>query len=398
MLRRFFFLMVLAAFSANTAVAQQSRPAPSARAFAAVAAEAFAMWDEDGNGVLCADEIDRHVVSPMFAGEPAAALAALKLVVRNMKATPPELTLEFVTTRSHEPAGELLPSETPNDPAPDATRPTTVRPPASLERRYQAALRKIRSAQRELFADSEPDIATCRQGPLGSCFFVAGVGAMVHRDPESVRRMIRPGFNDTGEACYHVTFGDGRTVTVPILTDAQFGLTSSAGRDGAWMSVLEQAYGSLRMNSRPESRRTLESSDALAQGGSLSTTLRALTGSPVERTRLRAAADQDSELVSKVRERLSAAMRERKLAGASTGTTGKLPPGVNGRHAYAVLGFDGERDLVKLWNPHGNTFRPRGEAGLERGYETRRGVFEVPISEFVRIFDGLVVERRREAE
>lgn len=399
MFRRLLLVFILAAFTTSSAVAQQSRSAPPSRPFSEVAAEAFHAWDEDGDGVLSSEEIDRHVVSPMFEGESAAALAAMKLVVRNTKVAAPELNLDFVTNRSREPAGELLPSETPNEPTPDATRPapSTGRPPASLERRYQSALRKIRSAQRELFADGDPDITTCRQGPLGSCFFIAGVGAMVHRDPDSVRRMIQPVFNASGEACYGVTFGDRRMVTVPILTEAQFALTSSAGRDGAWMSVLEQAYGSLRMNARPESRRTLEASDALAHGGSLSTTLRALTGNRVERIRMRGSKSDESELVARVTKALAEAMAERRLAGASTGTATPLPPGINGRHAYAVLSFDRESELVELWNPHGNSFRPRGEAGRERGYQTRGGRFQVPVSDFASVFDAVVIETQSAA-
>ncbi len=376
-------------------LAQTERP--QVRSFAEVAAASFDEWDSNDDGTLSPDELDHLVVSAKYKGETAAALAAMKLVVRSTKVKPPELTLDFVTKHSKEPAGELLPSEQPREPEPKAPEarkpaPASTRPAASLERRYQSALRKIRSVKTDLFADGDPDIESCRQGPLGSCFFVAGVGAFVHRDSEAVKKMIRPETTESGDLVYHVTFGDGKAVTVPALTDAQYGLTSSAGRDGLWLAVLEQAYGALRMKSRPEARQTLEASDALAKGGSLGTTLRALTGRAIDRTRLRANADKDPELEAKVLSALKAAMKDRRLAGASTGSTTPLPPGINGKHAYAILGFDEGSRLLTLWNPHGNAFHPKGEPGRERGYETKGGVFQMPLADFIAVFESMVVE------
>ena len=383
------FSLSLVALLAWTPVAL----AQSSRAFSEIATESFDAWDADDDGTLSPSEIDALVVEPKFKGEYAAALAAMKLVVRSTKVTPPTLTLDFVQNRSREPAGEVLPSEQPE--APEVRPARSARPPASLDRRYQSALRKIRSAKSELFADGTPDLDRCRQGPLGSCFFIAGVGAFVHRDSDAVKRMIREQVSESGEVSYTVTFGDGRAVTIPGLTDAQFGLTSSAGSDGRWLTVLEQAYGSLRMSTRPESRRTREASDALARGGSLGTTLRVLTGHVIDRMRLRANAEKDTQLVDKVKASLTEAFEHDRLAGASTGSATPLPPGINGKHAYAVLGLEGEN--VVLWNPHGNSFRPRGEPGCERGYETKGGVFRMPIADFVVTFDSLVVETAKPA-
>jgi hypothetical protein len=398
---RRFGLGLLAAFAVNAAaLAQDSGP----RTFSDVAAESFEEWDADDDGTLSAPGIDRMVVSPRFKGEHGAALAAMKLVLRSTKIAPPPLTLDFVQNHSRDPAGELLPSEHQDLPeprlntGPSTRKPLTPpRPPASLERRYQSALRKIRAAQTELFADGTPDLERCRQGPLGSCFFIAGVGAFVHRDPESLKAMFRTVTSESGAVSFAVSFGDGRSVTIPALTDAQRGLTSSAGSDGLWLTVLEHAYGALRMQSRPESRRSLEPSDALARGGSLSTTLRVLTGHAVDRLRLRTNVDKDPELVDKVRAALKEALQAKRLAGATTGTA-ELPPGINGKHAYAVLGYDQLSDSLELWNPHGNSFRPKGEAGRERGYETRRGLFTIPLTDFVHVFDSLAIESDRPAE
>jgi len=47
---------------------------------------------------------------------------------------------------------------------------------------------------------------------------------------------------------------------------------------------------------------------------------------------------------------------------------------------------------VELWNPWCNNRQPSGPAGLTYGYATRVGRFEVPLAEFVRIFNGITLE------
>ena len=88
-------------------------------------------------------------------------------------------------------------------------------------------------------------------------------------------------------------------------------------------------------------------------------------------------------------------MRDKRLAGVGTGED-SLPPGINPHHAYAILGFDPATDRVQLWNPHGNYFRPRGEPGLANGYPTQAGRFEIPVADFVRIFNSASFETNRD--
>jgi hypothetical protein len=52
---------------------------------------------------------------------------------------------------------------------------------------------------------------------------------------------------------------------------------------------------------------------------------------------------------------------------------------------------------VTIWNPHGNTFKPKGAQGLKNGYATSKGVFTMPVEEMVRVFRGLVYETDRKA-
>lgn len=381
--------VVLLAMLAGQALAQppaRYRPTP----FAEVAERHFDRWDADGDGTLSPVELDRLVVSAEPKGEEAAALAAMKLAVRSSKVKPPVLTRDFVVNRSMEPAGEILDSEREGGDSRANTR-----PPSSLHRRYESAARKVRAGTRELFTDDTPDVGRARQGSLGDCFLIAAIGAVAHRDPQDIKQMIK--VSGKGDSIlYTVEFPNGKLVKIEPLTDAQLALTSTSGGDGAWLQVLEKAYGTLMTERRPASRRTLEPTDVLAGGGSLSTALAALTGRSIDRISLRSRAEKGdaAAAASRVRAAMREAVKDRRLMGANTGGD-SLPPGINIRHAYAVLGFDAEADTVKLWNPHGNSFRPRGEAGMDRGYPTRGGVFEMPVEHFVRVFSSIVIESER---
>jgi hypothetical protein len=48
--------------------------------------------------------------------------------------------------------------------------------------------------------------------------------------------------------------------------------------------------------------------------------------------------------------------------------------------------------LVRVFNPWGNSFNPKGAPGLVNGYATRYGLFEVPLQDFICIFTHLDYE------
>ena len=64
-----------------------------------------------------------------------------------------------------------------------------------------------------------------------------------------------------------------------------------------------------------------------------------------------------------------------------------------------MLAYDETADTLTLWNPHGNTYSPRGgkQPGLTTGYPTAAGIFELPVTEFVRIFNNVTIETDRKA-
>ena len=74
------------------------------------------------------------------------------------------------------------------------------------------------------------------------------------------------------------------------------------------------------------------------------------------------------------------------------GTIKPTTPDFNPNQAYAVLGYDAASDKVTLWNSHGQDFTPQGAAGPENGCITKHGVFEIPLTQFVKQFSGMAFE------
>lgn len=376
--------------------------------FASIAGERFDAWDTDNDGLLSAGEVDGLCVDPEVKGEEAAAVASIKRIIRSGRYAVPPLTRDYLsapapsgrpTTRAdadRQDSGEVA-TPTPGTPA--------LRTP-NFQSSFASSVRRIKSTKRDLFADDTPDLDRCRQGPLGNCYFVASIGAAVHRDPASITSMITP--QEGGS--YLVRFGNSQAVSVPALTDAELALSGTTGDEGLWLPVLEKALGLLRIDANPERYTTRTATDAIANGGSTSTIIRMITNHQTARITLKrrprstekgpdgkpielppVPAGDPADLASKVRADVADAIREQRLVACSTGVE-KLPPGISPKHAYAVIAMSQEADTLTLWNPHGNTVRPKGEPGPTHGYPTRAGVFTLPISEFVTIFSGVVIE------
>ncbi|MFM1873018.1 MAG: hypothetical protein RL398_2440 [Planctomycetota bacterium] len=395
-----------------TATAQPTPAAAKPAPFVEVVKANFAAWDEDGDDVLGADEIDRACTDPEVVGEAAAAIASLKRIVRAGTYEVPPLTVEGIAkaaTPARPSAGPVAkqadaaakPSGGDADRADSGEQPVAQNTPKkapNFTSTYARSLQRIRGTERALFVDPTPDLDACRQGPIGNCWFVATIGAFVHRDPAALRAMITE--VDGG---YVVTFPGGRSEQVAAITDAELALGGTTGDEGLWLPVLEKAMGQIRIDGNPKKYTAQTASDALA-GGSTATVIKLLTGHQTTRIalhkRVRAnvtpqpAAENvapPAELAVKVRAALQEAGKARRLMTCSTNTA-KHPPGIVGKHAYAILGYDAERDVVTVWNPHGNTRTVKGEPGLANGYPTKRGVFDVPMLEFVQAFSSVVVE------
>jgi hypothetical protein len=387
-----------------------ANPNSATATFDATVAQHFDAWDADDDLTLSPDEIDRACIDPKVTGAAAAAIAAIKRMVRSGSYELPPLTLDGLTkaprTRAAAPKAD---APTPAS-AGDADRADSgeTRPAAGAPKRapnfaasFRSGLSRIQTTPRVLFADDTPDLDACRQGPIGDCWLLASVGAFVHRDPKALQELVT-----ATKDGFRVRFADGQSVDVAPLTDAELALSGTTGDEGLWLPVVEKAMGQLRQLQNPQKHTADTASDALA-GGSTATVLRMLTGKTTERLAFHKKvpatktpppkppaaepADTVEALATKAHDALAAAFADKRLVTCSTNTAAH-PPGIAGKHAYAVLGYDAAAQVVTVWNPHGRSRKVDGEPGLHHGYATTKGVFALPLREFVQAFSSMAWE------
>jgi hypothetical protein len=266
---------------------------------------------------------------------------------------------------------------------------------AVVQREVARIRHHLPTINRALFLPGDPNLLTFHQGGLGDCYLMSVLGAFTYRDPQAVRAMINP----LPSGAYEVHFASRRTLTIPPVTDAELVMGAPEGSDhGIWMAVMEKAYAEIRREVKEEkSGEDIEGDDAvthdlIGHGGSSGPVIAQFTGHKSSTAHLEhwikegpdKAADRANDLLT----RLTA---ERRLITVwTTHDHSKLP--VPHSHVFGVLGYDPAGRMVRVFNPWGNHRTPNGPPGLENGYVTRNGIFEVPLKEFVQIFNGITYE------
>ncbi|WP_026120452.1 C2 family cysteine protease [Nocardiopsis potens] len=89
--------------------------------------------------------------------------------------------------------------------------------------------------------DGEIGSDDLRQGALGDCWWLAGMGAIADQNPQIIKDMIKENANGT----YTVTFGDGEQVTVTpdLVVNSNNSPAFSSPQGGVmWPAILEKAY------------------------------------------------------------------------------------------------------------------------------------------------------------
>jgi len=354
--------------------------------FAEVVKRYFSQWDANGDGILSNDEIDKAVMNPDFHDEVAAAIAAIKVVVRGGRYDLPPLTKEYLTASPLRETGVTADLTTQSV---DAAPGKVNRRPA-FQPRFRAFLLRLHRTSRELFPQSLPEMTACHQGPLGDCYLISVVGAMVHRDPAAVKALFTPAADGTTK----IAFGNGHNVEVKPLTDAEIAISSSAGTNGLWLATLENAYGKANNNPASEKAAAQLDTDVIAHGGKPRVVINTIEG---HQTRsysfVRHRSDtNDLQFPNELGKAIIDALNAHQIVAAVTPTNTVLPPGVNGKHCYAILGYDADRKVVHLWNPHGNRFTPKGQDSRQHGYTTLNGEFDMPLQDMIQVFSTVIIE------
>lgn len=346
--------------------------------FSAVVEANFSKWDKNHDGKLDAKEVADLLTDHSITGNAAAALAAIHVYQRGAKAGGIALTRETLIHSKDTAAGrrdqqEHLPH---------------------FDGNYRSFCTHLKTAPREVFVDKAPNLDAFHQGNLGDCYFLSSVGAAVHLNAAAVKGMVQV----KSDGSCDLTFRNGVRVHVPRLTDAEICLGSSAGKQGLWLNILEKGFGISKLHrTKKEGQVSL---DAISKGGDTDETISLFTGRKAEllsyrhgkgKEKLPPAAHDLPVLEAKTRALLHNAMAGRFLLCAGT-PPGKMPPGVVNDHAYAVLDYDAKADALHLWNPWGNHFEPKGGTGVDHGYSTKGGHFNMPLKDFVRVYEELYYE------
>jgi hypothetical protein len=282
-------------------------------------------------------------------------------------------------------------SDEEDDSEDDTSKPEKLNYPPAFQPLYLAHMKRLQSTSRILFPQNLPSMEGIHQG-LGDCTFISTVGAMVHRDPAAVKAMFSE--NDNGSITVHLGNGDNIKI---FVTDSDIALFTSAETNGLWLTALEKAY-------RKSLAKTLQSDATTTKTLHLNgearpniyekfsgPTIEILAGHETLPVKLDGILPGSPKFAN-LRQELIAAQRDHLLIKAGVAAGHKMVPKIAGDHAYAVLGYDKKQDLVHIWNPWGDTFTPDGPDGLQNGYTTKGGEFDIPLKDFVIVYSDVKFE------
>lgn len=249
---------------------------------------------------------------------------------------------------------------------------------------YAKSVRKLRVAERRLFAHGGPTFSLLEQGPAGDCYFFSGTGWMARNRPQVIRQAI----SELPGGRYRVRFPSGDDIEVSAPTDAELANNNSEStlRDGLWLPVLEKAMGLIMQHKNRKSAAIPDPSVAVNVPGGPAPIVKLWTGNEAQGVHL-GGRTQRSELRD-----ILAGMRRR---GAMAGVLLLKKPAARlpYDHVYAVLDYDAATDVVTLWNPWGTDYTPPCPSSPQCGYARTRGAFRLSLDEFDRFFTYLAVER-----
>jgi len=355
----------------------------------AVVEAAFPAWDLDADGKLTPIELDLALASSAVGGDAAAAAAALR---RASRARPEEIkyfTLpEFPSLVSNLSFKDARENQEPRETAASPSEASTT-----LLRYFREARRRIADAPAALFS-GPPDATTLKQGRLGSCFSLAPLLALGISDPAA----LSDRFDPQPDGSVHVRFGLDRIIVVPPLTDGELAQATTTADQGRWAAVYEKGAGILRLQDRPPTGPATPHS-AVTRGGSAGAMLATFTGQDIRRFTCRdwlpgkqIPTEVLAQKLDELRNELESTFAAGRLATAGTSSRTQKVPSLAQNHAYAVLAYDRATDLITFRDPHGQTFKPKGEPGLESGYVIKHGLFQVPAPEAVLLMAGFAFQ------
>ena len=370
-----FFLMITVfllcqspSYSQKTQKKRQSSPA---NLFADQVKDHFRNWDKNNDGKINEAESNLVITSKSVSGDQAAAILAVHYLFIK-PGNPKEFTKEEILNRgSWQPTGN--PGEFKG---------------SELLGAFESYSNKLKNINRKLFI-GEPSPVGMHQGMLGDCYLISTIGALAKISPNKIKEMVK----EKSDGSYEMHFADKNFVKVNKLTDTEMIAGASTDGQGCWLRVMESAFGKRKaMNLGNKTKGTKVGSAnkadydfAVGHGGTQEEVINALTGHQPITLKL-----------SKDLKQLVAIFGEagKKITLASIYANKQVPPGFDTGHGYAILGYDKKTNKVKVWNPHGNEFNPIGPEGMKNGFIVKKGVMDVSVDDFAKVFDLVVYEKK----
>jgi hypothetical protein len=351
--------------AAQVVAPQAAALSPVAQKFLAVVRANFRQWDLNHDGVLTREEIETDMQNPRIVGEAAAALAALK--IGSTKSN------HLADTRTYTPADidaieRQLAERQKLDP--------------NFIRFFAGALKKLEEQPRQLFVEGLPRMSAIRQDFTTDCYFLSAVGAVAQLNPQAVVRLIAA----NRDGSFTVTFPGRPAMRIPAPTDTEIA-TYTISKDGLWLSILQKAYGIIRIQAEPQQASTRQPLDSVGFRTGSTRVMELFTGHSSRGISFPAATHKplDDQLIAQTRAAIATALRDRRAITVSSE-----------HHAYAVVAYDPQNDLVTVHNPY-----DRG--GVEKWIDgpkverTSEGFFVLPTARLVGAFHYLRFEESRRA-
>ncbi len=315
----------------------------------------FDRWDRDGNGQLSWSEVRHGVADPNIKGEEAVALATLYTLLEQ------DSVSRGLERKSPVPLDRLW--DLYHDYTDEEDRPIAD----SLYVKYSA---KLGHAASELFPQGLPNAHRAKQGTGPSCGFLAPTFAQALNDPNRVKNAI----SELEDGSFQVQFpGLSKPITVSPLTDTEKALFATAEDNGAWIGVLEKAWGTHQSQRNPLAAFEMSTYPEEA--------ISAWTAGPATTTQIpkNPKGYRKGELPAFLR----TTQRELAANGIAVAwtrfeglTEENLVPG----HAYTLMGVNQQTGTVTLRNPWGRLEPADSEGKPLDG--TDDGLFEYPLEKF----------------
>lgn len=371
----FIILCALLAFKPHTT---QAQPSSSGLSLNAAAASDWSRWDSNHDGIIDRREIVTALKKTDTKGIDASIGAMLYQSIFLKPGTPKSQKLY------HSDYQRLI--ENPK-----------------FRLNVQKGQDRLAATATTLFTDTDPSINGFRQGRNEDCYLIANLALLSRFRPNNLRSML----SKSQDGSIRLRLMNGETAEVTQLTDAEILIGSNTGNGhGYWLQAFEKAFGEIRRrpnteltkkNAPPESLSMFP--DYTADGLSVPT-MEALTGHKVIADAVvfrREPKERDQQyeevhrlLVQLTRNRLLVLLHTRRNQ--DKGSNFIKPPGWPDAHTFALLGYDASRRIVHCFNPWGNNFHPNGPAGLNNGYDTVNGNFDMPLNEFMALFKSMSYE------